>query len=148
MGIVSVQRCIYQKVKKQEFLWQTEWKYLKCMLYTENIKKNITTSSKFHKNRGNVYTSYLMITGPPKWISSWKGYGTLNSRCTEFLNSRCSRMAKTLTFWLWCKPFNGFCFKTLSFLPFLFLLPKKRGITPTPLPKKQPLGDVLQNRYS
>ena len=35
----------------------------------------------------------------------------------KFLNSRRPRMAKTVTFWPWWKPFNSFCFESLSFSP-------------------------------
>ena len=60
-------------------------------------------------------------TGPAKWISKWRGHGTLKrnvGRQENFLNSRRSRMARTVIFWPWWQPFNSFCFETLSFFPF------------------------------
>ena len=39
----------------------------------------------------------------------------------KFLNFGRSRMAKTVIFWPWWKPFNSFCFETLSFFPFVFI---------------------------
>ena len=49
---------------------------------------------------------------------------TLHSWLTrKILNSRDSRMAKTVTFKPWWQPFDIFCFETLSFFPlFLFFL--------------------------
>ena len=41
---------------------------------------------------------------------------TMVCRQETFLNSRRSRMAKTLTFWPWWQPFSSFCFETVSFL--------------------------------
>ena len=39
----------------------------------------------------------------------------------KILNSKRSRMAKTITFWLWWQQcFNSFCFGYLSFFPFFF----------------------------
>ena len=40
---------------------------------------------------------------------------TMVDRQGKFFNSRCSRMAKTVTFWPWWQPSNCFCFETLSF---------------------------------
>ena len=77
------------------------------------------------------------LTGPAKWISKWRGYGkpkvlpTAMVRWQEkLLNSRCSRMVKTVHFGLGeslliasvLKPFLFFfCF------PFFCLLRKKTG---------------------
>ena len=56
------------------------------------------------------------------------GHGTLKSivghdvdRQEKSLNSRCSRMAKTVTFWPWRQSFNNFYFDTLSFFQFVSL---------------------------
>ena len=52
----------------------------------------------------------------------------------NFLNSRRSRMAKTVTLWPWWQPFNSFCFESLSFFPlfpfFLFATQKSGGAIP------------------
>ena len=52
----------------------------------------------------------------------------------KFLNSRRSRMAKTVTIRLWLQPFNTFYFETLSFFPlfifFLFATQKSGGLPP------------------
>ena len=49
--------------------------------------------------------SYIVNSGPAKWISEWSGHGTLKSivghygwSTKKFLNSRLSRMATTATF--------------------------------------------------
>ena len=60
----------------------------------------------------------------------------------KFLNSRRSRMAKTVTFWPWWQRFNSFCFESLSFLPlfpfFLFATQKSGGRgSHAPLPAPQ-----------
>ena len=62
---------------------------------------------------------------------------TFVGRPEEFLNSRRSRMAKTLTFWPWWQSFNSFCFESLTFFPlfplFLFAT-QKRGVAVAPGP--------------
>ena len=66
------------------------------------------------------------ITGAAKRISKWRDHGTLESIGWQekFLNSRCSRMVKTVTFWPWWQRFNSFCFEILFFplFPYFFLL--------------------------
>ena len=56
---------------------------------------------------------------------------TIVRRQEKFLNSRRSRMDKTVTFWPWWQHFNSFCFETLSFFPlfsfFFFCYAKKEG---------------------
>ena len=56
---------------------------------------------------------------------------TMVGQLEKFLNSRRSRMAKTVTFWPWWQPFNSFCFESLSFFPlfpfFLFATQKSGG---------------------
>ena len=58
----------------------------------------------------------------PPWLADQK----------NFLNSRRSRMPKTVTFWPWWQPFNSFFFESLSFFPlflfFLFATQKSGGI--------------------
>ena len=55
----------------------------------------------------------------------------------KFLNSRCSRLAKTVAFWPWRHNFNSFCFETLSFFPLipflLFAMQKSGGAIPPAL---------------
>ena len=87
------------------------------------------------------------IPGPAKWIWKWRGHGTLTSivgrhgwPTRNFLNSRRSRMAKTVTLWPWWQPFNSFCFESLSFFPlfpfFSFCYAKKwRGHSPPRSPQ-------------
>ena len=61
-------------------------------------------------------------------MEHWKGMSaTMVGRQEKCSNSRRSRMAKTVTFWLWWQPFNSFCFETLfSFFPqFSFCYKKK-----------------------
>ena len=75
------------------------------------------------------------FTGQAKWISRWRGHGTLKSTCRppwladkkKSLNSRCSRMAKIVTFWSWWQLFNSSCFETFYFplFPFSFCYIKK-----------------------
>ena len=49
-------------------------------------------------------------------MEQWKVFSaTMVGRDEKFLNSRRSRMAKTVIFWPWWQPFNSFCFETLSF---------------------------------
>ena len=58
--------------------------------------------------------SATMFGGPEKFLNSRR-------------STRCSRMAKTVTFWPWWQSFNSFCFESLSFFlcfPFFFLLRK------------------------
>ena len=90
------------------------------------------------KKTSAVYTS----SGSAKWISKWRGHWTLKSivmmvrRQEQFLNSRRSRIAKTVTFWPWWQPFNSFSFETLSFFPFVSLfsfLLRKKAEGPYPL---------------
>ena len=62
----------------------------------------------------------LDLAGPAKWVSKWRGHGTLKS-------------IWILDTWAWWQPFNSFCFETFIFfhcLPFLFLLLKKWGVMP------------------
>ena len=67
---------------------------------------------------------------------------TMVGRQRKLLNSRRSRMAKTITFWPWRQPFNSFYFETLSFFPLVpfFLSATQKsvwgeggGYMPTPL---------------
>ena len=56
----------------------------------------------FLQRKSESFLDSLVSTGPAKWISKWRGHGTLKSISTNngenFLNSRHSRMAKTITF--------------------------------------------------
>ena len=90
------------------------------------------------KKTSAVYTS----SGSAKWISKWRGHWTLKSivmmvrRQEQFLNSKRSRIAKTVTFWPWWQPFNSFSFETLFFSPFVSLfsfLLRKKAEAPYPL---------------
>ena len=55
-------------------------------------------------------------------MEHWKVLlATMVGRQEKFLNSRRSRMAKTIIFWPWWQPFESFSFETLSFLPFAFV---------------------------
>ena len=55
-------------------------------------------------------------------MSKWWGQGRLGDRQEKYLNSRRSRVAKTVTFWPCWQSFNSFSFEALSFfLCFLFL---------------------------
>ena len=65
----------------------------------------------------------LDLAGPAKWVSKWRGNGTLKS-------------IWILDTWAWWQPFNSFCFETFIFFhcfPFLFLLLKKWGGGQCPL---------------
>ena len=81
-----------------------------------------------HQNRAGKM--YFKVAGPwsnekycrPPWLE-------------KFLNSRRSRMAKTITFWPWWQAFNSSCFETLSFFPpfpFFLFSRKKKSWTPSP----------------
>ena len=69
---------------------------------------------------------------------------TMVGRLEKLLNSRRSRIAKTVTFWPWWLPFNSFCFESLSFFPlfpfFLFVTQKSvgRAMPSPPLPPRPP----------
>ena len=48
-------------------------------------------------------------------MEHWKVLSaTMVGRQEKCLNSRGSRMVKTIIFWPWWQPFNSFCFKTIS----------------------------------
>ena len=56
---------------------------------------------------------------------------TMVGQPEKCLNSRRSRMAKTVTFWPWRHPFNSFCFESLSFFPlfpFFVFATQKSGV--------------------
>ena len=72
-------------------------------------------------NRAFLLHAVLLIsrTGSAKWISKWRDHGkswlaTMVGRQEKFLNSRRSKMAKTVTFWPLRQPFHNFCFPPVS----------------------------------
>ena len=65
-------------------------------------------------------------------MEHWKVLSTtMVDRPEQFLNSRRSRIAKTVTFWPWWQSFNRFCFESLSYFLlfplFLFATQKSGG---------------------
>ena len=54
---------------------------------------------------------------------------TMVDQQEKYLNSRLSRMTKTVTFLPWSQPFNSFCFEIL-FYSFFFFPHKMRGHGP------------------
>ena len=103
----------------------------------------------FHKQRWNKhYCPHLQWMDCNKYCTSEQIFGTspihhqlpfsnkqtkqwnkIMKHVLNFLNSRCSRLAKWVTFWPWWQPFNSFCFENVSSFPlfsfFFFLLCKK-----------------------
>ena len=82
-------------------------------------------------------------------MEHWKVLSvSMVDRHEKCLNSRRSRMAKTVTFWPWWQPFDSFCFETLSFSTFspfsLFATQKSRG-TIAPRPPPGVAGPELKN---
>ena len=69
-------------------------------------------------------------------MEHWKVLSAIMvERQEKFLDSRRSRMAKTVTFWPWWQLFNSFCFQTLSFFslfPFHLFATQKWGRLPPP----------------
>ena len=68
------------------------------------------------------------ISGPAKWISNWRGHGTLKRNVNY--HDWSTRMAKIVVFWPWWQPFDSFALKVSLFLLFyliFFATKKKRG---------------------
>ena len=120
---------------------------LRSHWYHHNYSKNRQRSMRihllfcFHKQPFRfewcckIFAKYLKNV---KWISKWMGPWNTESivdhndwPTRKFLNSKRSRIPKTVTFWHWWQPFNSFCFEILSFFfwfPFFFLLCKKVAV--------------------
>ena len=85
-----------------------------------------------------IITVNQSYSGPAKWISKWRGHGTLKRNVGHhgwltrkfFLNSRLSSMAKAVIFWPWWQPFNSFCwnFFFFSFFFSIFFLLRKKSV--------------------
>ena len=58
-------------------------------------------------------------------MEPWKVLSAMVGWQEKYVNSRRSRLAKTVTFWPWWQLFNSSCFETLPFFPVFFLLHKK-----------------------
>ena len=98
----------------------------------------------------SLFSYALPNTWPTKWISKLGMESTIMvGRQEKFLNSRRSRMVKTIIFWPWWQPFNSFCFEPLSFFPlspfFLFVTQKGWDMVPPPPSPRQPCNSKYSN---
>ena len=114
--------------------WCPDHEYTKFLKNWVLFKPWTSDLAKIHQ----LLNLSICISGPAKWISKcgamehWKVLSaTMVDLQENFSNSRRSRMAKAIIFWLWWWPFDSFCFETLSFLPlspfFLFAMQKSGG---------------------
>ena len=106
---------------KNCFSWELQWKG------RNNLWVHIVSYTYLWCLNFNVYGRWKGFYSGGA-MEHWKVLAaTMVDRQEKNLNSRRSRMAKTVSVWPWWQPFNSFCFET--FFPFasIFFYAKKLG---------------------